>query len=236
MRTEGLPKLEFDLTWDFSQASNGGYIQLGLAVNSSALGGTPESGGYRTLGTGSFINGNNGFDSWPSLGTTATENGVELTMMGATSAHVSVPFGLEKQLSISNPSTYYFLALQTNGAWDGTVDLAVDNIYFSGVPVFEEHTLFSWETPDNPATPNVNEQFEGWMPNPTITPQTQDLSITTTGATDGNYALQIDRTPLPQGFTWGSTFSLDSNGGTNSEVQGQIDDLVSQINARLKLP
>jgi hypothetical protein len=225
----GTPRLEFDLAWDFSGGSipeAGGYIQLGLFVNSSTAGG----GGFKQYGTGSFI-GSNTFDQWPSLGTVALDDGVTLTSTGPTSTRVSIPFGPTKRLSLSSTSTFFDIGLQSNGVWNGSVDFAIDNIKFTGVPIFEEHTLFSWETPDNPATPAVNEQFEGWTS--AVTPATQNLSITSTGATDGSFALQLDRTPQPSGFTWGSVFGLDAT--VDPSVQSTIDDFVTRINGASRI-
>lgn len=228
----GTPKLEFDLAWDFSAATTG-FIQMGLIVNSSNDPIAPvDPGGYRGYGTGSFINGNSGFASWPALGAGAIADGVTLTMTSPTSAHVSVPFAPSKAISISNPSTFYNVILQSNGNWTGTVDFAVDNMKFTGVPVFVEHTLFSWETPDNPGTPGVNEQFEGWTQNPMAGTPTP-ISITSEGATDGSSALQIDRTGLVSGFSWGNVFGLDAV--ANPGVQGQIDDLVTRTNGATQI-
>lgn len=223
----GTPKLEFDLAWDFSAATDG-FIQLGIFVNSSTDGG----GGFKGYGTGSFINGNSGFGSWPALGGGATADGAVLTSTGPTSVHVAIPFGPTKTLTLSNASTFFDLGFQSNGSWGGTVDFAIDNIKFTGVPVFEEHTLFSWETPDNPSTPSVDERFEGWAQNPTASPATP-LSITSTGATDGSSALQIDRTPLANGFSWGSVYALDAT--TTPADQAKIDDLVDRVNAASRI-
>ena len=225
----GTPKLEFDLAWDFSAATTG-FIQLGLVVNSSNDNTAPVNpGGYRDYGTGNFINGNSGFASWPALGPEAVTDGVVLSMTGASSAHVSVPFSPDRVLSISDPSTFYHLMFQTQGNWTGTVDFAIDNIKFTGVPIFEEHTLFSWETPDNPGTPGVNEQLEGWVLNPQASPATP-ISITSVGATDGASALRIDRTGInpPDGFSWGNAFGLDAT--ANPSDQDKIDDFVERIN------
>lgn len=240
----GQPKLEFDLSWDFANylPAENNYIQLGIYVNSSALGETPEPGDYHDLGTGAFIGGNLEFNTWPFLYATAMNDGVTLTPIGLNSVHVAIPFAADNEMSISSPSTFYDLGFQSNGGFGGSVDFAIDNILFTGVPVFEEHTLFSWETPDNPATPGVNEQLEGWMPNPTVSPQTQALSITSTGATDGNSALQLDRTLLEDGFTWGSAFALNSDTDPDPNVetidpviQGQIDDFVTRINGATQI-
>ena len=62
-------------------------------------------------------------------------------------------------------------------------------------------------------------------------------SITTTGATDGTHALQIDRTGTPSGFTWGSSYTLNSvvqSGPSQTidpAIQAKIDSLIGKINA-----
>lgn len=218
----GTPKLEFDLTWDFSAATDG-YIQLGLFVNSSA--------GFKGYGTSAFINGSSGFASWPALGTASANDGTTLTLTSPNSAHLAVPIGTGKTLTLASPSTFYDIGFQSQGNWGGTVDIAIDNIKFTGVPIFEEHTLFSWETPDDPGTTGVNEQLEGWVP--AQTPSTQNISITTIGATHGSSALEVDRTPLQSGFTWGSAFALDAT--TNPSDQTRIDDLVARINGATQI-
>lgn len=219
----GTPSLEFDLTWDFAGVTQSNWLQLGLAINSQA--------GWKEYSVGEFIVGNADISSSTpvSLDSIAVNDGATLTMIGPASARVAVPFGPTKMLNISPGSTYYHMQFRSSGAWEGTIDFAIDNIRFTGVPIYEEYTLFSWETPDNPATPDVDERFEGWMPNPDVTPATQNLSITSTGATHGDFALQLDRTPLKDGFTWGSMFGLDAT--ANPADEGRIDDIVTRINA-----
>lgn len=223
----GTPKLEFDFTWDFSAVTVSNWIQFGMVINSQS--------GWREYNVGKFIVGNADINSPNplSLDALATGDGVTMTSLSANSAHLSVPIGPGKVFDFVPNSTWYDLRFKSNGGWEGTVDFAVDNIRFTGVPVFEEHTLFSWETPDNPATTDVNEQLEGWRPNPAVTPATQNLSITTTGATDGASAMQLDRTPLPDGFTWGSVYGLDAE--ANPSDQAKIDDLVSRINGATQI-
>ena len=93
-------------------------------------------------------------------------------------------------------------------------------------PKYVESTIFSWETPDNPATPGVDERFEGWE----SSFSTDHVhAISTLGATDGTHALQIDRTGLGSGFTWGS--QVEYAGGTgNPAGQADINNLVNLIN------
>jgi hypothetical protein len=230
----GAPRLEFDFSYDMSAVTNPNWIQLGINVNSSTAGG----GGFHQYGVSAFLNGNLGSD-WPFVAPgDATTDGVTLTPLGSSSYRVSVPIGPDKRLKLSNESTFYYLRFQTNGGWDGTVDFAFDNFRFTGVPRFTEHTLFSWETPDDPNTP-INEQFEGWGPG--LHPGHQ-LSITNTGATDGNYALQIDATGMTGNFSWGSRYQITSdidpdpqNQVIDPVIQAHIDDLVTRINGAARL-
>ena len=141
-------------------------------------------------------------------------------------------------------STYYQFtlgstltnALFTNGAGGRGAIYYVDNIRLRELPETVEQTLFSWETPDNPVTPGVNEQFEGWVPTNFQGHIPHVHSITSTGATDGASALQIDRTPQEAGFSWGSLFLASSDTNPDPEIeeidpviQGRIDELVDAI-------
>jgi hypothetical protein len=118
------------------------------------------------------------------------------------------------------------------------MDWAIDNVRITGaqIPTTSE-TLFSWETPDDPGTTSVDERFEGWIEGGVGANPPHEHSIVTTGATDGTHALQIDRTTTPTGFTWGSSYNLNSDldpgpGQTiDPVIQTKIDTLVSKINA-----
>ena len=122
-----------------------------------------------------------------------------------------------------------------NGVGGAGVKYFVDNIRFTQLPQVEEVTLFSWETPDNPATPGINEQFENWAPG---FGTGHVHSISSEGATDGNFALQIDRqSQTSPNFTWGSQFVLNSDLNPDPEIenidpaiQALIDDIVSNVN------
>lgn len=235
------PKLEFDFKVDLSAATGlPTWGQIGLFFNSHDLGGV---GGFDQYGTGALIGGNFGAD-FPVLATQAINDGVTLTNIGTDQYRIAIPLGAGKTLSLSSVAagnTFYNMGFKANGGQGGTVSYGIDNIRFTGIPTFTSHTLFSWETPDNPGTPAVNEQFEGWVtrnevPTPpagvTLQPG-HAQSITSTGATDGASALQIDRTSLPSGFTWGSQFGLSGVG--NPTAQAKIDDLVSRINGAAKV-
>jgi hypothetical protein len=219
----GNPKLEFDLTTDLSNVSANGYMQLGMFIQSNA--------GFKEYGTGNFLGGN-ALTSWPIPQGNALAEGVSVTSIGAGQVRVAVPLQPRLQLAGSG-ATYYDIGFKSNGGWTGTADFAMDNFRITGMPVYNADTLFSWETPDNPATTGIDERYEGW------TTGFQDghvHSITSSGATDGTHALQIDRTGLENGFSWGSQFQIssDTNPDPNiteidSSIQSQIDDLVSRI-------
>jgi hypothetical protein len=108
----------------------------------------------------------------------------------------------------------------------------VDNVRFRELPATVEETLFSWETPDNPGTPAVNEQYEGWVEGFHMG---HTHSLVSTGATHGSTALQIDRTSLEAGFAWGSQFLLSSDTDPgpgqviDPVIQARIDQLADDI-------
>jgi hypothetical protein len=235
------PKLEFDFKVDLSAATGlPAWGQIGLFVQSLDIGGV---GGFDQYGTGAFISGNFG-STFPELAAQAVTDGVTLTNIAPDQYRVAIPLGTGKTLSLSSVAagnTFYNMGFKANGGQGGSVSYGIDNIRFTGIPTFTSHTLFSWETPDDPGTPGVNEQFEGWVttnevPTPpagvTLQPG-HAQSITSTGATDGASALQIDRTSLPAGFTWGSQFGL--SGAGNPTAQARIDDLVTRINGAAKV-
>jgi hypothetical protein len=142
-------------------------------------------------------------------------------------------------------STYYQFtlgstltnALFTPGAGGRGAIYYVDNVRIRELPETVEQTLFSWETPDDLGTPGVNEQFEGWVPTNFQGHIPHVHSITTTGATDGASALQIDRTPQESGFSWGSLFLANSDINPDPEIeeidpviQARIDEIINAVN------
>ncbi|MBL9161855.1 MAG: PEP-CTERM sorting domain-containing protein [Planctomycetaceae bacterium] len=140
---------------------------------------------------------------------------------------VSIPM---TSLPVAENSSYYQLTIGSNsthtaGPNGEGIRYYVDNIRLTALPTFVETKLFSWETPDNPETA-VNEQYEGWTEgfNPGHV-----HSISTLGATDGTSTLQIDRTGVSSGFSWGSQFTI-SGGAANPSGQAIIDQLVAGIN------
>lgn len=220
----GNPKLEFDLTTDVTGVTSNGYMQLGMFLNSTA--------GYKEYSTGNFIGGN-ALTSWPVAEGQGATDGLTITPVTANQVHVSVP--LAPTLQIAGGSTFYDIGFKSNGAWEGTIDLAIDDVRLSGLPVFTEDTLFSWETPDDLGTTEINEQYEGWSEGFSAG---HTHSLTSTGATDGSTALQIDRQSKPTGFTWGSQFQISSDLDPDPEVedidptlQGIIDDVIDRISS-----
>lgn len=140
---------------------------------------------------------------------------------------ISVPM---TSLPIAQDSSYYQLNIgsnstHTNGPNGEGIKYYVDNIRFTALPTYVTTKLFSWETPDNPETA-VNEQYEGWTEGFGVG---HAHSISNLGATDGASTLQIDRTSVSAGFSWGSQFAING-GAANPAGQAIIDQLVAGIN------
>ena len=141
-------------------------------------------------------------------------------------------------ISSAVDSSFYQLVIGTDsdftaGLGGEGIKYYVDNIRFSPISEFIETKLFSWETPDDPGTPDVNEQFEGWVDGFADQPFPHGRSITSLGATDGASALQVD-TP-GSGFTWGSQFVLDSGEGGDPATQAMIDQYIADFNTADKI-
>jgi hypothetical protein len=184
---------------------------------------------------------------FPILAQPAIDDGVSMTSIGENGVHIAIPMGPAQvagsdglNIGVGAAGTnFYQMGFKSNGGWSGTVDWAIDNVRITGaVAPTTSETLFSWETPDNPATPSIDERFEGWIPGNFDGHTPHGHSITSTGATDGNSALQIDRTALQSGFTWGSLFVLnsDTNPDPNVEdidpaVQARIEELIGKVEA-----
>ena len=150
---------------------------------------------------------------------------------------VSIPM---TSLPVAQDSSFYQLNIGSNsdhengGGGEG-VTYFVDNIRFTQLPETIEETLFSFETPDDLGTPDVNEQFENWTEGFGTGHQ---HSISSLGVTDGSSALQIDRqSQTSPNFSWGSQFVLASDIDPDPDVQeidpviqARIDDLIEKIN------
>lgn len=136
----------------------------------------------------------------------------------------------------------------------------IDRVRLRPVPFSRTETLWSFETPDNPATPNVNEAFEGWddlgLNQPagalgdrfahrhTVTPYgatqgTKALMIDTTGQNPANvYNVDGNQLSYPgYAFHWGSTYRLNADTDPGEPVvidpviKGKIDTLAGKLNA-----
>ncbi len=155
-----------------------------------------------------------------------------------TTWHASIPM---TQLAVEPNSGYYQLNFGSNsstytpGPNGEGLRYYVDNIHFSVLAPPKQtvsELLFSWETPDNPATPTVNEQFEGWTEGYQPGHTHSIVALPAHGPTERSHALNIHRVDLDNApddsnsafFTWGSQYILNSDPNQN----GQIDDTVQQ--------
>ena len=151
--------------------------------------------------------------------------------------------GQETLLSISRAA----IAASTNGDPTNITSFGIE--FFGGdefisttgfmvtartAPQINDVRLFSWETPDDPGTPAVDERFEGWTVGFDTTPETMHSIYTDPdpgpgppgagdgkGATHGSHALQIERTFTEMTFRWGSEYVLAAGGG--GAVQGDYN-------------
>lgn len=143
--------LEFDLTlpagsWDGADFGDGGTNWSFPVVALSYDDGTPGGGGLtgfrqRQLGANYYnITGTN---------------------------KISLPLSdLVGDIPLPTNSNYYQVQFGANQRFQtppaGGVNYYIDKLRLSPAPVYTPVTLFSWETPDNPATTDVNEALEGW--------------------------------------------------------------------------
>jgi hypothetical protein len=232
---ESLWFLEFDVTLPAGEFGDpnivdpGSQYQLNIGVNSDELLG--DLGGFRQKGD---LLGNLNFYNNDMGGLLNIRIPMTDLPLAAGSAFY--------QLSIGQSHDPLFDTSNGEG-----IDMYFDNFRFTQAPPTVATTLFSWETPDNPATTNIDERFEGWSDagaNPNDAGTTVHSIVSnnppTSGAvTDGQFALQIQRTDIPdetpnyQGFRWGSVWGLSSDngqGGTVPEIQQRIDEMKAAIN------
>lgn len=139
-------------------------------------------------------------------------------------------------LSLGLDSDFFQLIFGNNGdatpggGGEGLV-WYLDNVRFSPVAQFNEQLLFSFETPDDPGTPSVNEQFEGWTDGfAGNTPHVRSITAGPDGVTDGASALAVT---APGEFTWGSQFELDA--GVDPTLQSDIDMMIADFNSAERL-
>lgn len=154
---------------------------------------------------------------------------------GPSSVSASLP---ATALSLIPDSSFFQLSFGTNsnhtqGPMNEGVLYYLDNIRFSPLAEFQEELIFSWETPDDPGTPGVNEQFEGWVDGFGDQPYFHTRTLGTEGATEGSTALQVDS---PQsGFSWASQFVLDNGEAGDPALQSLIDQLIDGVNGADKI-
>ena len=224
----GTPNLEFDFTFDLANVTSDEFLQLGIFINSD--------GGFTQYGTGDFIGGDTNSTFPTTVGGQAAIDGMTITPTAVPNQYRAVvPLGPTLQLAPG--STFFDIGFKSNGAWLGTVDMAIDNIQLSGLPEFTSETIFSWETADDPNTAGVNEQFEGW----TVGFEAgHSHAISSFSFSEGSSNLEIDRQGLqnPAGaFSWGSQFVLDADTNPDPnvtvidpQIQMEVDDLIVDIN------
>jgi hypothetical protein len=227
--------LDFDVTItpeSFADVSSvGPFFIMSVSANGSAAGENnfnqilnlvPDTGSENLIGSDSMGN------PAPKIGT--HHYSVPLTnALGGTGLYF-VPDSTYYQINLGSNLQNTLFQNGPNG--EGAVYF-VDNVRFRELPETVEETLFSWEMPDNPDTPTVNEQYEGWVEGF----HTGHIhSLVPTGATHGSTALQIDRTPRESGFAWGSQFLISSDTNPDPEIetidpvlQARIDGLVDDI-------
>jgi hypothetical protein len=137
----------------------------------------------------------------------------------------------------------------------------IDRVRLRPVPFARTETLWSFETPDNPATTTVNEAFEGWddlglnQPAGALgdrfahrhsvttyapTQGTKSLMVDTTGQNPANvYTVDGNQLSFPgYQFHWGSTYRLNADVNPDPMVvqidpviQAQINTLAGKLNS-----
>lgn len=201
--------------------------------------------------------------SWDVLGTTGNFFSVQTMFIDSSSHQVTSNVGVVpgqafagtvsipvSEIGLVTGSSFYQVNIGNNsnftlgGGGEG-LKYYIDNVRFTKEPIFTEEVLFSWETPDNPATTGVNEQFEGWdnlyaVNVASTAPHLQSIS-TTQGVTEGNASFALTA-QAPGTFSWGSQFLLNSDTDPDPEVtvidpvvQLQVDDFIGKFNAADKV-
>jgi len=159
--------------------------------------------------------------------------------------HASVPM---TGLPVAPDSGYYQLTIGSNSSsWPEAttgVRYYIDNIHFTALAPPKQtvsETIFSWETPDNPATPTVNEQFEGWTQGYQPGHTHSIVTSPAHGPTDGTHALNIHRVDLDNApdtansayFTWGSQYVLNSDPNQNGQIDNTVQQKISAVTSKI---
>jgi len=207
---------------------------------------TFPSGGYMLMDV-AVNSGNPAFPSFPNFPTQFNIAPPGNFANSSTTFHASVPM---TGLPVVVDSGYYQLTIGSNSSsWPESttgVRYYVDNIHFTALAPPKQtvsETIFSWETPDDSATPAVNEQFQGWTQGYQPGHTHSIVTSPAHGPTDGTHALNIHRVDLDNApdnsssayFTWGSQYVLNSdpsqNGQIDNTVQQKISTLAGKINS-----
>ena len=172
-------------------------------------------------------------------------------LSGKTTMTVPLTSLTQAGVPIPTNSTFYGVLLGSNQRFQtpagGGVNYYIDKVRLQPAPVTGPTTLFSWETPDNPGTPNVNEALEGWSAQGLNAPNATSLgdlyahtdSVTTYSVrnaantanvfpTAGTHSLKIDTTSqdpayVAPGNNTGFTQSYGFRWGTNLVLDSTID-------------
>ncbi len=90
-------------------------------------------------------------------------------------------------------------------------------------PTLEDHVLYSWETPDDLGTADVNEALEGWS-HGTSGSEPSARSVSSYWASEGTHSLQIVRSFTSSAFDWGNAVGLDANANSTGPPVGDYND------------
>jgi hypothetical protein len=137
---------------------------------------------------------------------------------------LSIPVGLIGYPSDINEFGIEFFADEGITVPDGMTGFGVTAATSPQPPVVDDFTLYSWETPNDPGTPE-NEQLEGWGTNPApeFAGNNHTHTISTDWASDGTYSTKVVRTVGDALYSWGSLRGLDANAGGSAPATGDYN-------------